>query len=92
MGPPCADLEDSHAQFLIAVGDLCAAAELAGLRVEVLIGGGRRIGGIPASLRGAPRGKLLSETGYTRTFRVDDALVNLDDILECAVHAPTRMR
>jgi hypothetical protein len=92
MGPPRADLDDSHAQFLIAVGDLCAAAELAGLRVEVLIGGGQRIGGIPASLRRAERGGQVNETGYTRTFRVSDALVNLDDILECAVHAPPRMR
>ena len=92
MGTPRADLDDSHAQFLIAVGDLCVAAELAGLRVDVVTGGGRRIGGIPASLRGAEGGEQVNETGYTRTFRVNDALVNLDDILECAVHAPTRMR
>jgi hypothetical protein len=91
MAAPRAELTDPHAQFLIAVGDLCAAAELAGLRVEVVLGGGRRVGGIPGSLRRAERGEELNETGHQRTFRVNDALVNLEDILECVVHAPTQL-
>ena len=40
MCPTGPDFDDRHAQFLIAVADLCSAAQLAGLRVEVLIAGG----------------------------------------------------
>ena len=82
------DMHDSYAQFMITVGDVCAAAELAGLHVEVLIVDGSRVRGVPASLGRADQGEQVDETGYARTFRIDDALVNLDDILECAIHAP----
>lgn len=81
-------MHESYAQFLITVGDVCAAAELAGLHVEVLVVDGSRVSGVPASLGRADRGEQINETGYARTFRINDALVNLDDILECAVRAP----
>jgi hypothetical protein len=84
------DMHDSYAQFLITVGDVCTAAELARLHVEVLIVDGSRVCGVPASLGPADQGERVNETGYPRTFRIDDALVNLDDIVECALRAPAR--
>ena len=79
--------EDAHAQFLIAVGDLCLAAEVGGLSVELLTGGGRSTAGVPAWVDRAPR-DVADDTGYGRTFRVSGQLVKLSEVVACTIRAP----
>jgi hypothetical protein len=82
-------VKDVQAQFLIAVGDLCAAAMIGGLPILLTLEGGGQVAGVPAALRVTQDGDdELDETGFGRTFRVDDAVVNLDDIIECTIRAP----
>ncbi|MBV9817836.1 MAG: hypothetical protein JOZ07_05735 [Solirubrobacterales bacterium] len=81
-------MDDAYAQFMIAIVELCLSADLAGLRVEVLTTGGLQIEGVPTSIRQAEDEGQVDSTGYARTFRINDALVNLDDITQCTIHAP----
>jgi hypothetical protein len=84
-------MNDRHAQFLIAVGDLCAAAALAGLEVEACTADGGRALGVPGSLRHTNGAEQIDDSGYARTFRIDGHLVNLDEIVECSVRAPVNL-
>jgi hypothetical protein len=80
---------DRYAQFVIAIGDLCAAAERAGLSVMLTLASGQHVLGIPyVHVAGAL--DELDETGYARTFRIDAAVVNLDEIVALSIHAPPR--
>jgi hypothetical protein len=84
-------MEDRHAQFLIAVGDLCAAAGLAGLEVHVRPreGSGPIARGVPTSpaLPVDPRDQA-DETGCRRTLAVGDRIVDLESIVACTIFAP----
>jgi hypothetical protein len=81
-------IDDRYAEFLIAVGGMCDAAQRAGLGVVITTAGGEEITGVPA-IRGASGGNELHDTGYARMFRVDDALVRLDEVVSCEIRAPT---
>ena len=81
------ELDDRHAEFLIAVGGMCDAAQRARLGVVVRTEAGLQVAGVPV-IRAANRGNELDETGYARTFRIDDALINLDEVVSCTIHAP----
>ena len=81
-------LNDRQAQFLITVADLCAAASLAALPVELVTRDGVRTGGVPGSLRRSAGAEQVDDSGYARTFRIDSRLVNLDEIVECTMRSP----
>jgi hypothetical protein len=84
-------MDDRRAQFLIAVGDLCTAAGLAGLEVEVRpnVDRSERIRGVPYPHRAADAGAdTINETGYARPMAIGDHVIDLDDIHECTVYAP----
>jgi hypothetical protein len=81
-------MDDRYAQFLIAVGDLCVAAALAGLDIEARTTDGVRTVGVPGPLSHADGDKQFDEGGYDRTFRIDDRVMNLEEIVECTVRAP----
>lgn len=84
-------MDDRHAQFLIAVGDLCTAAGLAGLEVEVRpnVDRGERIRGVPYARRAPGAGAdAVNETGYARPMAIGDHIIDLADIHECTVYAP----
>lgn len=88
-------MDDRHAQFLIAVGDLCTAAGLAGLEVQVRPreGHGGSARGVPTA-PSSPAGEQhqADDTGYPRTLAVGDHIVNLETIEACTVFAPSRER
>lgn len=84
---PPGDMEDAHAQFLIAVGDLCVAAEVGGLTVELLTGEGESTSGVPVWVEGRRRDDV-DEMVYGRTFRVGNRLVDLNDVVACTIRAP----
>ena len=71
----------------MAVGGMCVAAELANLAVVVRTAAGARVVGVP-TVRAAAGGDELADTGYARTFRVNDAPIDLDEVVSCTIHAP----
>jgi hypothetical protein len=81
-------MDDRYAQFLITVGDLCAAAALAGLEVEACTADGARAVGVPGSIKRTDGDEEVDHSGYARTFLVDGHLLNLDEIIKCSVRAP----
>jgi len=80
-------MNDRYAEFLITVGTMCDAAQRASLGVVVRTEAGMRVAGVPV-IRAADGANELDETGYARTFRIDDALVNLDEVVSCTIEAP----
>jgi hypothetical protein len=86
-------MDDRRAQFLIAVADLCGAASLAGLEVEV-----RPAGGPAETARGIPHphaasgGDEVEATGYGRTLAIDGRILNLDEVEQCTIFAPLTTR
>lgn len=84
-------MDDRRAQFLIAVGDLCTAAGLAGLHVQVRLrtehGGGARGIPHPGADSGGPQ---ADDTGYGRMFAVADRIIDLEDVEECTIYSPDR--
>ena len=82
-------MDERHEQFIIAVGDVCAAAQLGGLEVEICLRDGVTARGVPGSVRSASSdADEVDASGYSRTFRVARRLVALDEIVECTIHAP----
>ncbi len=73
---------------MIAVGQLCAAAELARFQLEVLTTEGQVVSGLVGAPRAAAGDAELDHTGLQRTVRVDGVLVNLDEIVRCTIHRP----
>ncbi len=86
--PDRRDMHDRQAQFLIAVGDLCQLAATAHLPVEIATQSGVRAVGIPGPPGLAQPGEQVDDTGYASTFRVDNAIIKLADVVECTIRAP----
>ena len=80
-----ARVRDDEAQFLIAVGDVCMSAELAGLTVELLLLSGDRLVGVP---RISASGDPVDAEGWTRAFTLDSTPVELESVARCTIHAP----
>ncbi|MFZ0385228.1 MAG: hypothetical protein WAL22_06175 [Solirubrobacteraceae bacterium] len=81
-------MDDRYSEFVIAVGQLCAAAELARFQLEVVTDDGQVVVGQVGAPRTAAGDAELDHTGLQRTVRVDGALVNLDEIVRCTIHRP----
>ncbi len=83
-------MDDREAHFMIAVGDLCSAAGLAGLAVEIRAGGGdgNAVRGVPQLLPGVDGGPQVDDTGYARTLVIDDHVVDLIQVKACTIFAP----
>jgi hypothetical protein len=82
-------MRDEQAQFFIAVAELCTAASLAGVQIEVLTGAGQRISGVPSAANAARHpDEELDHTGYDHVVLIDDVLVDLGDIRRCSIFAP----
>jgi hypothetical protein len=82
------EMDDRYSEYVIAIGQLCAAAELARFQLEVVTDDGEVVVGLVGALRTAAGNGELDHTGLQRTVRVDGALVNLDEIVRCTIHRP----
>jgi hypothetical protein len=81
-------MDDRFCEYVIAVGHVCAAAELAKFPLEVVTADGHVIEGLVGALRTADGEVELDHTGLQRTVRIDGALVNLDEIVRCTMLVP----
>jgi hypothetical protein len=81
-------MDDRYSEFMIAIGQLCAAAELASLHLEVVTADGQVVVGLVGAPRTAEGDGELDHTGLRRTVRIDGAPVNLDEIVRCTLHRP----
>jgi hypothetical protein len=70
-------MHDRRAQYIITVGDLCVAASLAKLEIEVVTN------------RGDEHSGEADDSGYERMFRIDSSVINLEEIVECTILAPS---
>lgn len=82
-------MDDRYAEFLIAVCIICDAAQRARLKVVVTTMAGTEVVGVPA-IGTATAGDQLDDTGYARTLRIEDARINVDEVVSCTVNAPDR--
>jgi hypothetical protein len=81
-------MDDRYSEYVIAVGQLCAAAELASFHLEVVTTDGHVVAGLVGAPRTAEGAGELDHTGLRRTVHVDGAQVNLDEIIRCTLHRP----
>jgi hypothetical protein len=81
-------MDNRYSEYVIAVGQLCASAELARFRLEVVTAEGQVVVGLVGALRTAAGDGELDHTGLQRTVRIGGALVNLDEIVRCTIHRP----
>ena len=81
-------MDDRYSEYVIAVGQLCAAAALARFRLEVITTDGQVVAGLTGGPRTATGDEELDDTGLRRTVRIDGARINLDEIVRCTVLAP----
>jgi hypothetical protein len=84
-------MDDRYSEYVIALGQLFAAAALARLRVEVATAQGQLLVGLVGAPRAAEGEMELDDTGLKRTVRIDSALVNLDEIVRCTIYPPRRV-
>ena len=82
-------MRDEHAQFFVAVAELCGAAEIAGLEVRVATVARDEVCGVPGPpVNDHPQ---LDGTGYARAVLVGDTLIDLADIRVASIVAPSDM-
>jgi hypothetical protein len=74
--------------FLIAVGDLCVAASLAQLPVEVHTRHGLQVAGVPGMPNRGRGHQQANDTGYAKTLLINDQLLELEDVTACTVRLP----
>lgn len=81
-------MDDRYSEYVIAVGQLCSAAELARFQLEVVTTDGQVLVGLVGAPRSAAGDGELGHTGLQRTVRINGALVNLDEIVRCTMLPP----
>jgi hypothetical protein len=84
-------MDERYEQFLIATGDMCAAASLAKLVVEVRTASGQQIQGVPSSVRSTEGRDEVDDTGYGRWFQIGGTVMRLDEIVKCSLSAPDHL-
>ena len=80
--------DDRYAEYLIAMDNLCASAELARFRIEVITTGGGTITGLVTPAANPDDSAQLGDSGVPRTLRIDDVQVCLDEIVQLTIHPP----
>jgi hypothetical protein len=81
-------VDDRRAHFLTMLGDACAAADLANMRVELILNDGSSIGGVPSPRAGRNPRHPVAETGYANRLLVGSETVCLEDIARFAISSP----
>jgi hypothetical protein len=80
-------MDDRRAQFLIAVADLCAAASLARLEVELRTRGDEVVRGIPHPRYAPAAGHEADGAERGRVVVIDDHILRLDELEECTIYS-----
>lgn len=86
--PNCPLMDDRRAHFLTMLGDVCVAAGLGSMRVELLLSDGTRMGGTPSPHPGTEGGPPTDETGYSSTLLIDGVSAQVEDVVEFVVRTP----
>lgn len=81
-------MDDRRAHFLTMLGDACAAAGVAGITVDLLLGDGRRVTGVPSPQRADNQSRPVSDTGYSSVLLVDGVSTELEDVVGFVIHSP----
>jgi hypothetical protein len=81
-------MSDESEQFLIAIYELCLAAELARLCVEIHSHSDKHYVGVPAVQRDSPRDPPSG--GWPGVIEIERVPITLDDIACCTIIAPPR--
>jgi hypothetical protein len=81
-------VDDRRAQFVIAIGDLCTAAALASLEVDVRLSDGSSLHGVPSRPRPESGREELDDTGYANGLQIGDRVVALADVVCCGLSVP----
>jgi hypothetical protein len=81
--------DDRYAEYLIAMEQLCASAELARLRIEVITVDGGRITGLVGPLDGVDAWDRVDATGFPRTLKIDNTRVCFEEIRQLTIHPPS---
>jgi hypothetical protein len=81
-------MDDRRAHFLTMVGDVCVAAGVAGITVELLLSDGRRVTGVPSPQAPDNESRPVGDTGYSSLLVVDGSPTRLEDVVEFLIHSP----
>jgi hypothetical protein len=81
-------LQDLRAHFLTMLGDVCLAAGVAGLEVEMVTVHGGRVRGVPSPHPADTSAESFGDTGYASMLQVDGQQVRLADVRAFVVRSP----
>jgi hypothetical protein len=79
---------DRRAHFLTMLGDVCIAAGLAGIPIELGLCGGERLTGTPSAQPATETTGELDGTGYRDRLLIDGSSTQLKDVVSFAVQSP----
>jgi hypothetical protein len=82
-------MDDRRSHFLTMVGDLCSGAGVAGLEVELLLGDGQRVCGIPTVATADRSAQPVNDTGYGSPVSIDGRQIALEEIQGLSVSSPS---
>ena len=81
-------MDDRRAHFLTMIGDMCAAAGVANITVEVMLADGTTASGVPSPRFSGNADSTLRETGYSNLLRLDDEWIHLETVVGFVVRTP----
>ena len=81
-------MDDRRAHFLTMLGDVCVAAGLGSMRVELLLSDGSRLVGTPSPHPATEGGSPTDETGDRIRRWIDGVSAQVEDVVEFLVRTP----
>jgi hypothetical protein len=81
-------IDDRRAHFLTMLGDVCTAAGLASISVEILLTDGSRMAGTPSPQPSAGTSARMGETGYAQRLFIDGSSAQMEEVVEFVVRSP----
>lgn len=82
-------MDDRRAQFLTTVGDVCVAAGLADIPVELALSDGTHLRGTPSPQPATPGQPSVGDTGYASLLRINGEVTQLERIVGLAIRSPS---
>lgn len=82
------ELSEGQEHFIANLGEACEAARLARLTVELELGDGRLIVGVPRSSPLGPNDQEIDHTGINPYIEIDNELVMLERVVSYRVFRP----